>query len=768
MSGASRLAARLLLRRAGPPTRGRVRAAGLRQEVRVVRDRWGIPHVEAANLHDLLWAQGWVHARDRLWQMETLRRLCQGRLSEIAGASTLKLDWLCRMSGMPAMRERTVNGMGPEERDGCQAYADGVNACVDAMGRRLPLEFRALKLTPEPWTVGDCASALPYIAFTQTFGPWASKLLAVSQAGTLGEREWNDLLPVHPGARYPHEPWFDRAPGLKLGPLHPGVFALHAAVPGSGSNNWAVSEGADGSPMLANDPHMGVSLPAIWYFCHLRVPGALNAAGTTLAGTPGIVLGRNERVAWSVTNFQLDAVDLLTYRVDPQDPLRYYTPAGERRMREETLTFSMPGGRAVTEKLYRTESGPVITALDRGVTAAAVMKWHGTVAEDALQDRSLRAVFGFMTSASAREILQVCRGWKYVSMNFVAADVDGHIGWQVSGAAPARRGYTGRLPGDASAGEDWNGFLPDEALPGVMDPPEGILVTANYRPDDMPEHPPLSHSWCAPYRRERIRSRLRAVHRPSVQDFQLLQMDVHSGQADRILPHLAGMTFDDPRAVEAARLLEVWDREVRAESAAAAVFEAFLCELVKVLAGPRLGNNLWQYVNAMFYGVENEILDRPSSPLWNGDLHGAVQRALSQGMAECERRMGADRRRWSWGRVHRLAFHHRGAAGRLSAWLLDPASFPAHGDCNTVNVSWWCPAARTWNATTIPSMRLIAAMGDPDGLYAALPLGQSGQPGDRHYDDLTRPWRSGELVRVPLTETGVRSVARQALVLSPR
>ena len=792
LKGIARVASKLLLPRAASPSSGRRTGLPLDGSAQIIRDRWGIPHITASSIHDLLFAQGWVHAQDRLWQMETLRRLSQGRVSEVAGPSTLGLDWLCRMSGMPAMRQRVVDGISAKEREWCQAYADGVNACAAAMGRRLPLEMRRLRLVPAPWTVEDCTSALPYIAFTQTFGPWACKLLAVAQAGKLGEQEWNDILPVHPGARYPHEPWFDRAPGLKLGALHPGVFAMHAGAPGglrragarsagapsapeaaapspagSGSNNWAVAAAADGLPMLANDPHMGVSLPATWYFCHLRIPGVLNAAGTTLAGTPGIVLGRTERAAWCVTNFQLDAIDILTCRVDPQDPRRYFTPDGERRMREETLTFGLPGGRVATEKLYVTEHGPVITALDRGVTAAAVMKWHGTIAAEALQDRSLRAVFQFMTAGSAREVLQACRCWKYVSMNFLAGDVDGHIGWQVSGAAPARRGFSGRLPGDASAGEGWDGFLPDGALPGVMDPPAGILATANYRPGNLAEGPALSHSWCAPYRQERILSRLGAVRRPTLEDFRLLQMDVHCGQADRILPRLAGLAFDDPRAVEAARLLAAWDRDVRADSAAAAVFEVFLGELVRVLLGPRLGSDLWQYFNAMFYGLENEILERPASPLWSGDVRGALQKALAQAMTACEVRMGSARRRWSWGRLHRLAFHHRGASGRLGAWLLDPAAFPANGDCNTVNVSWWCPGDRSWNATTIPSMRLIAVLGDPDGLYVAGPLGQSGQPGHRHYDDLTGRWRTGELVRVPLTEAGVRAAGRETLTLSP-
>ena len=783
MKHVARIVSRVLLRRAWPRTRGRVTGLSLEGEVEVARDRWGIPHITAGSMHDLFLAQGWVHAQDRLWQMETLRRQCTGRVSEIAGPGAVNLDWFCRMSGMPEMRKRTIAGLSDEERSLCQAYADGVNACTGAMRGRLPLEFARLKLLPEPWTVEDCASSLPHVAFTQTFGPWATKLLAVSRAGRLSEEEWNDMLPVHPGADLPREAWFDRSVKLKFGAIHPGAFALHAAFPGpqaadgpqdsparasavSGSNNWAVAKSEDGSPLLANDPHMGVTLPGVWYFCHLRIPGSINAAGASLAGSPGVILGRTERAAWAVTNFQLDAVDILTFRVDPEDPLQYFTPRGSLRMQEEPLAIGLPHGRSVTMPLYLTESGPVITSLEKGVNAAAVMRWHGTVARDALQDRSFRGVFGFMKAASAAQVMESCRNWKYVSMNFVAADADGHIGWQVSGAAPQRRGYSGRLPGDASAGDDWEGFLPEESLPRIMDPAEGCLVTANYRPQNLPPGPALSHSWCGPYRHMRILSALRGMNCPGVKDFQALQMDVHSGQADRILPRLVGMSLDDPLADEAARLLAGWDREVRAESAGAAVFEAFLGELIRCLLGDLLGNDLGQYYNSIMYSVENEILERLASPLWRGDWRSIVRTALAGAMDSCEQRMGRDRRGWSWGRLHRYAFRHRGATDRLSRWLLNPPAFPAHGDCNTVNVSWWCPGDRSWDATTVPSMRLIAALGDPDGLYVISPLGQSGQPGHRHYNDLTAMWRDGKLVRLPLTEEGARKATRDRLILS--
>ena len=322
---------------------------------------------------------------------------------------------------------------------------------------------------------------------------------------------------------------------------------LSSATPGGGSNNWVVAKGEDGHPMLANDPHLGVSLPSVWYLCHMRVPGVLNVAGASLAGSPGVAIGRTDRVGWTVTNFMLDSVDVLTYHVDPDDPTRYFTKGGPLRMREEPVTIGLPKGKSVKLPLYRTNDGPVVTALDKGVNAAAVMRWYGTIPVQSVQDRSIRGVLGFMKAQSTEQLLEAAGNWKYVSMNFVAADVDGHIGWHVSGAAPVRTGYSGRLPADASSGEDWNGFLPFEAMPHLKDPEEGYIITANYRPPGYPDDATLSHIWCAPYRHQRITRAVQAMRHPGVEDFRALQMDVHSAQADRILRQYASCLSRIPR-----------------------------------------------------------------------------------------------------------------------------------------------------------------------------------------------------------------------------
>ena len=790
MKKRSRFLARILLRKAWPQTSGGISGLPLQGKAEVIRDKWGIPHIYAGSLHDLFAVQGFVHAQDRLWQMESLRRLSEGRLTEIAGEQALNIDCLTRMIGMPFMRKEMFAAATEEERELLGAYAEGVNAYLRQQGKKLPLEFSSMGFTPEPWTPLDTLSPVPYLAWSLLSAAYSERLLALARGRSLSLREWNDMFPVGPGAALPEDPYFESLGRLKLGALHPCTTAFHlglpdgnvpplgeslsaGAGPGAGSNNWIVARGFDGAPLLANDPHLGVALPPIWYFCHLCIPGVLNAAGTSLPALPGIIIGRNEHVAWGLTNVMVDAVDALIMRVDPANPTRYRMGGDAKEMKKQEMVFRLPKGRSVALPFYQTDRGPVITTVEKGIEAVAVLKWAGTLSEGAIADRSFGGLCSLLRATSTADILEAGRTWKYVSMNLVAADDKGHIGWHATGAVPTRAGYSGRLPADGTAGADWNGFLPYESLPHMMDPARGWLATANYRPEGHEVGRPLSYSWCAPYRYDRIVDALQKMHAPRAEDFRRLQMDVHSLQADKILPRLLAHTFSHPRAVEAALILAEWDREVTAGSAAAALYEVFLIQLERELLEERLGSDMVLYFNAKMYGIEDEILERPDSPLWNrgGDGKSSsivkIEKALVRAMEFCGDRMGRNHRAWKWGSIHRHAFRHPGATNRLMELLLNPRPFPAAGDENTLNVSWSVPARDSYDVTTIPSMRMVTSLGDPDSLQIVGPLGQSGQPGHPHYEDLNGLWQSGGLISIPLTRTAVDGIGRDRLALEP-
>jgi penicillin amidase len=787
---------RTLIEKGYPLVEGEASGLPLRAPVEVLRDTWGIPHLYARSATDLMTGLGYVHAQDRLWQMESLRRLAQGRLSEVAGRSTIPLDYFARLIGLPQMRRQAIRGCSTEELGLLEAYSAGVNAFLASRARDLPLEFRSLKLTPEPWTPEDCASFLVVVSWQMQLN-FAQELIAFTQGRSLTLDEWNLLFPSHFGARLPDEPQFAELKKLRIGALHPAALAFHAELPdrygpkslsknlrlaaafGGGSNSWAVAEGRDGKPLLANDPHLGLSLPGIWYFCHLNVAGendGLNVAGATIAGAPSIGIGHNENVAWGLTNVMLDYADLLVLPVDPQHPTRYRTGGRELEMSREELVIGLPHGKSATLPLFRTVHGPVITALEPGIEAAVVLKWHGTLPEGELQDYSLRSLFAIMRSRNVAEALGAGEGLKWLAMNLTAADNEGHIGWHATGAAPLRRGYSGRLPAldpGSAGGPDWEGFLPYDALPHRLDPRDGRVVTANHRSvtDDDPH--PLTFAWATPYRYERINELLNDTAAPGPEQFARLQMDVHSNQAERILPRLFAFGFRDPRAVRAVGLLKSWDREVRGDSAGAAVFEVFLTEWTRELLEDELGDDLALYEIIKMLAVEDVILDRPDSTLW--DRKDTPQRETPQEILErslvrtvrfLERRLGRNPDAWSWQKLHRYVFRHPGASP-LTARLLNRGPFPASGDRSTINLGGYLPSRDNYDVNWIPSLRLIVPLGEPDAARIIGPLGQSGQPGHPHYDDLVGPWIRGESVPLPLSRQAVERAAAARLWLRP-
>jgi len=771
----------LLLNRGFPEHEGSIPGLPLHGPVEVLRDSWGIPYIYAEDEHDLMVAQGFVHAQDRLWQMETVRRLAQGRLSEIAGETSLMIDYFVRLLGLPQLRRSVVKALSQEERDLFQAYTDGVNAYLLLRGQDLPLEFRSLGLVPEPWTIEDLASFLALNAwFLQT--NYTPELLSIKARSKLELKQWGDLFPSHPGADLPEDTYFQKVRHLKMGPFIPAALAFFdeafppKASGAGGSNNWVVARGQDGKPLLANDPHLALTVPGIWYFCHLDAPD-MHAAGASLAGAPGIVIGHNDSVAWGLTNVQIDCTDLFVLRVDPDHPTRYQVDGRTLQMEREELRFGLPQGKSKSLSLFRTIYGPVITEVKKGIEAVVALKWYGTLPGEELTDYTFD---GFRSLSRARNVEEALYAGRHIAIagqNLVVADKEGHIGWHVTGAVPLRKGYSGRLPADGSSGTmNWAGFLPYTCLPSCVDPPERWIATANQRVVGDQDTYPLSFSWTAPYRYERIAQRLRELSGPSMEDFRRIQMDVHSLQADRILPRILSFAYRDEKAKVAAHILEKWDREVRSQSQGAAVYEVFLVEWVRTLLEDELGEDLplYFYTSTFSYSIQDVILDRPDSPLWDRkdtlkqeSPQEILEVSLTRTMDWLEKRLGPDREGWTWGRLHQVLFRHPGAKGCFTDCLLNRGPFPADGDSTTVNVGLFIPAQGEYRVFVIPSMRMIVPLGNLDQTQAIGPMGQSGQPGHPHYDDMIGPWMRGDTATLPFHRELVEEKGMVRLFLRP-
>lgn len=759
---------------------GSIQGVPLQAPVHVYRDAYGVPAIFAGNAHDLLTAQGFVHAQDRLWQMETVRRITSGTLSQISGEDYLLFDYFVRMIGLPQLKKRAADALSVEERAYIDAYVEGVNAYIDLHAENLPLEFRTLDLQPEPWTAEDVFSHIIFYAWLLVTN-YSEEILALQTAGTIDADAWNLLFPSSPGARLPAETFFDWAKDLEIAPLHPAAtFMYEALAPsghgGGGSNNWAVAESAAGAPILANDPHLLVTVPAPWYFCRLNAPG-IDLAGASLAGFPGISIGHNGRVAWGLTNVQTDCVDLFVLKVDPRRPTHYYVGGQVLEMETETVEIPLPGGEVEKLPIYRTVFGPVITEVSEGAQAVAALKWYGTLPEGELLDTLSKAWLRLFGARNVEEALEAGRCIKTLGQNLLAADVQGHIGFHATGAVPQRKGYSGRLPADGSSGRmDWIGFKEYESLPSCVDPEEGWLATANHRtvPADTPAPP--TYCWCPPYRYQRIAELLAGLDRPGPEDFQRMQMDCRSLQADRLVPKILSFSFSDPDALTAAQILARWDRTMTVDSAGAAVFHVFLSELMELLLEDDLGAHLYQYhlASSISYSVEDVILDHLESPLWDRTdtprretPSEILETALSRTVQRLNSLCGRDRDKWRWGKLHTITHHHSGATGWFSRFFLDRGPYSIGGDDSTVNATGFNRVNGDFQVVSYPSIRIIMPLHDLDAAVVIGPMGQSGQPGHRHYDDMNDLWKEGGFIPFPFSRELIEARAESMLILEP-
>jgi acyl-homoserine lactone acylase PvdQ len=606
------------------------------------------------------------------------------------------------------------------------------------------------------------------------------ELFAISAYRKIGKKELDDLFPSHPGADLPSEEGYERIRNLRLGHVLKvaKAFLRHRPICplSEASNNWVIKRGPKGRPMLANDPHLALFVPGIWYLCHLSAPG-LEVAGASIAGMPGIVIGHNSKVAWGFTNLMVDIVDIFVLKVDPRDPSRYFLGDDVLEMERQKEVICNKGGKCEERFFHKTRHGPVITQIKEGIDAVAVLKWPGTLEGQDWEEHSFRGLLGLMKARDVREAVQAGIHFTLLGLNLVVADVQGNIAWHATGGVPSRRGYSGRLPTYASEGDrDWIGRLPYSSLPHQYNPNSGWTATANQRVAADGGGPPITYLWCAQYRWERIASLLAELKDARIEDFARIQMDTHSMQAERILPAVLSHGYDDKRAIRAAEILRQWDREVTAQSKGAAVYEVFLTEWIRELLEDELGDDLELYYHSFpgFFLIQDVILQRPSSPLWDRkdtlkreEMREILERALVSTMRFLEHELGMDEDKWSWGGLHEVAFCHPGGRNWFLAPLLGRGPYPAGGDNHTVNVAGFIPIGGRYDVLLVPSMRMIIPMGELDRTKVIAPMGQSGQPFHPNYDDMIEGWRKGEFVELRFSRESVNRAAIKTLLLLP-
>jgi penicillin amidase len=736
-------------RRRVSPSSGSVRVGGIRRAVRIGRDRWGIPHIEAEDDTHLFFGFGYATAQDRLFQLDFLRRTARGRLAEILGPDGLESDLLYRTLGLAAIAEAEWRHLPDATRELLTAYTAGINAATEA-GRELPpIEFDLLDYRPEPWSPVDSLAITAgfrwYLTgrFPKIVTPELVKRVVgdgpLYRAFLQGEVDDESILP--PGS-YPATPlgsgWAGETAGGDAGP---------------GSNNWVLAGArtASGQPLVASDPHVPFAAVSIWHEVHLD-GGSFHVAGIACAGMPAVMIGRGERVAWGITNNICSLRDLYQERTDPAHPGCYlydghWEPAAER---EEVI--QVKGEKPVVRTVCSSRNGPIVDDVLPAVardTGPVSLRWLGA------EPRGwVTALIGMNRARSAEEFRAATKPWRVPTFNVVFADADGHIGHQCTGRIPVRRiAERGYRPG-WDPRHQWDGVIPFEGMPRQADPARGFVVTANNRlaPDDYPY--PLSGTWSSGDRARRIRERIEGKDRWSAEDCQRLQQDVYSLRAAAGVPHVLALLADDrdDRIRQALTLLRGWDFQVGTASAAAALWHVFFIHWCKTVLAERLPAEVVEFATANASGLAAALLARDEAGWFTKqDRRTAARAALAAALDELTTRLGADSTAWSWGRLHTLVQKHflsgRGDLGQL----LDQSGMPSPGDGTTV-----CNATpdAAYGAALGASYRMVADLADPrQGMWAVSIPGASGQPGSPNYGDQVAPWGAGEYHYLALQET---------------
>jgi penicillin amidase len=790
------------------PVEGKLESPGLEADVEVLTDRWGVPHVYAQSRSDLYFTQGYLHATERLFQVDLTRRLAQGRLSELFGELTLPLDRFYRTLGIGRASRSWLEKIDGDTRRIGSPYFLGFKA--GAQSRPAPAEYLLLGSEPEfPENFEEAMVDTYSIALLMAFLLSANldlELLRAWLAQALGPERARELVPLDGGLGAIALP----------APVSEGMIANLAELlreagsnPGGGSNNWAVSgaKSTTGKPLLANDPHLTIQMPGSWMEMHLSCPD-LEVAGVGLPGIPGVVIGHNRRIAWGFTNTETDVQDLYLERLS--DDASRYEYRGEWHPVEvlEEKIFVRGESEPRTHEVRLTRHGPLITSVIEG-------RIRPVVKEDAIREAlalrwihfdlvsSPRSIEAINTASGWEDFREAVRDWPGPGQNMIYADVDGTIGWQFTGAVPIRpTGSSGAAPLPGWTGtHEWQGTIPFDELPRAFNPEAGLVATANNRVVDLDYPYYLTGDWDLPYRIRRIVSLLNAKEKLSREDFISIQLDGYSGIADALLPILlSGVGGPDPpiprspappipRSVEGAisplpaealKQLESWDRAMSVDSIAACIFAVWVTKIAEALFLPRLGEELF---DAYFrrggsllrpYEAIRAILENPQR-FWVGgdgrDIRAAgdalVGRALQEACDELGWRFGNKMSEWRWGTFHQVHFRHPLASAMPALDdLMSAGPYEAPGADDTINRASFNPGEGYFQHT-VSSYRQIIDLSDFDKSVSVITTGNSGNPASPHYRDQSELWVRGEYHPMPFSRAAVEAASQGCLILTP-
>lgn len=765
----------LLTRRPLPKRSGTLHVQGLHETVEILTDIYGVPHIYAQNEDDLYFAQGYIHAQERLWQMELNRRLGAGRLSEIFGSISIETDRFCRRLGMHRSAAMDAEQLPAHSKRVVESYAQGVNTFIERNQSKLPVEFTILRFKPEPWKPADTIQWAKMMGWNLG-GNWETELIRAQIIANVGVERAAKLeagydpdhpLIVPPGVAYQ---------GINAGLLdqYMQIKELSGISLFGGSNNWVVdgTKSVTGAPILCNDPHLGQAAPSIWYECHLSA-GDIDVVGASFPGSPGIVIGHNQHIAWGVTNAISDVQDLYIEKFNPQNPRQYeYQGTWEEAqvIREE---IRVKGADSVVEEVRITRHGPILTSIQGTTQTTAKLNGTQTAAQElplALrwvgleQCKIISSILKLNRATNWDEFCAAMRDWDVPPQNVVYADRAGNIGYIMAGAIPIRAKGQALLPSPGWTGEyEWTGRIPFEELPQTYNPEQHFIVTANNRvvDDSYPYY--ITDEWLNGYRAQRIRDLLSSKEKLSLADMARIQSDYYSLPATEILPHMLKIATSTPLEKAAQEILRHWNCVLSAESSGAAIYATFLRLLEHIVFSALLGDD--QTLLERYFGKGSNILASVnghasrSKPLlirllnehddsWFADSvisngpstwNAALSAAFSAAIDELGEKLSTDPSTWQYGAIHRMTYAHALGAIKPLDRFFNRGPFPVGGDIDTVNMGATLPN-NPEVVITVPSFRQIVNLADMKSSLSTHTPGQSGHPASKHYDDFIQMW----------------------------
>jgi penicillin G amidase len=746
--------------RAVPDYNVDIQLKGLYEPVDVYRDSFAIPHIYAKNEHDLYMVVGYLSAQDRLWQMDLLRRVTEGRLSEIFGHSYVDTDLLLRALRFRDKSEKILLQADSAIINALNGYADGINQYILQNEQRLPFEFTILGYKPEKWEPYQTVNMIGYMAWDLKAG-WNEILLSEIQK-TVDSIHYNQLLPdtlnIQPYI-YPSS-----ASKNKFSNLIPDLLLYTAELQKLGvdvleaSNNWAVSgtKSTTGMPLLANDMHLSLSVPGIWYQMHQVVEGELNVTGLVLPCTPFVICGHNDSIAWGMTNTFVDNVDFYEETINPADSTKYRYNGEWLSFENRKTVIKTKNGDEIEKTLVFTQRGPVVSSFKNVEGKVVSMQWAGDK-----MSNEIKSVFLLDRANNWEDFTNALRTFNAISQNVVYADKKGNIGLYCAAGVPIRKRDIafGILPGDTDE-YDWKGYVPFDELPHIYNPANGYVASANNRTAS-PEYPYHIGTWYfLPDRFERITELLSVNQKLSVDDFRAIQLDQKSKLAERYMPVLINALsgFNNMSQIESKsfEILRGWDYTMNSNSPAAAIFETFYLQFIRSTFEDELGNDLFvsfNDVSSVSRIATNQLINNRTS-VWFDNITTAnktetesdiIISSFIQSVQDLSQKLGDDPDTWEWGSIHHLVLAHPLSAEKVLDRLfhLNPGPFSVGGSFHTVSPYTYINN-KPFDANHGSSHRHIFDLGNWDNSLTVIPTGASGIPASKHYCDQTDLYVTGK------------------------